>query len=116
MSEREETPELEPAARWHGFAALRCGRRRQLSFTSTPCLSSTTAAHHASPSLLYPAGLPNAVAWWGWIGGPVLLFLFYVVSLWTSQMLAAVYRVGDTEYGRFYRAVFGILVSCTQQG
>lgn len=54
-------------------------------------------------------GLPNAVGWWGWIAGPVLLFLFYVVSLWTSQMLASVYRVGDTEYGRFYRAVFGIL-------
>lgn len=44
------------------------------------------------PALRHPAGLPNAVAWWGWIGGPLLLTLFFLVSLWTSLMLADVYR------------------------
>ena len=40
----------------------------------------------------HPAGLPNALAWWGWVAGPLLLVAFYLVSLWTSTMLASVYR------------------------
>ena len=47
----------------------------------------------------------------GWIAGPLLLAAFFVVSLWTSRLLASVYRVGDTEFARYHHAVLGILVS-----
>lgn len=38
------------------------------------------------------AGLPNAVAWWGWVAGPLLMILFFLTSIWTSLLLASVYR------------------------
>ncbi|PRW33070.1 Amino acid permease 2 [Chlorella sorokiniana] len=54
-------------------------------------------------------GLPNALAWWGWVAGPLLLVLFYLVSLWTSTMLASVYRVNEIEHARYHHAVQHIL-------
>lgn len=45
-------------------------------------------------------GLPNAVAWLGWVAGPILLVLFYAVALFAARCQADIYRVGDTEYAR----------------
>jgi hypothetical protein len=37
--------------------------------------------------------LPQAVAWMGWVGGPLALIVFYVVSLMFSRLLSDVYEV-----------------------
>lgn len=92
MSEEErgpgmETGQLPPRRR----PAPPPGSRRHRSFSSAH--SSCPPGSQPSPLILTnPAGLPNAVSWWGWIAGPLLIVIFYVVSLWTSQMLASVYR------------------------
>lgn len=51
------------------------------------CLLSTAAA-------LPPAGLPNSVAWLGWVAGPLCIIAFFSISLWSSIMLAGMYRIG----------------------
>ena len=56
-------------------------------------------------------GLPNSVAWLGWIAGPTLLVFFFLVSIWSSRMLADVYCVNGVEHARYHHAVKNILVS-----
>jgi amino acid permease len=33
-------------------------------------------------------GLPNAVAWLGWVGGVLSLVVFYAVTLWACLMVS----------------------------
>jgi hypothetical protein len=39
-------------------------------------------------------GLPNSVAWLGWVAGPIAIIAFFSISLWSSVMLAGMYRIG----------------------
>lgn len=40
-----------------------------------------------------------AVAQLGWVAGPVVMFLFAVVNLYTSNLLTQCYRTGDSVTG-----------------
>ena len=44
--------------------------------------------------------LPQAVAWLGWVAGPLCIISFYLVSLMSSKMLADVYEVDGVEHAR----------------
>ena len=52
-----------------------------------------------------PAGLPNSVAWLGWVAGPICICAFFCISLWSSIMLAGMYRIGNTEFARYHHLV-----------
>ncbi|KAL4431937.1 hypothetical protein ABPG77_000204 [Micractinium sp. CCAP 211/92] len=53
--------------------------------------------------------LPSTVAWLGWVAGPIMLIVFYVISLISSNMLADVYCVDNTEFARYHHAVRYVL-------
>ena len=55
-------------------------------------------------------GLPNSVAWLGWVAGPICLVVFFVLSLWSSHLLAQLYCVDGIEFARYHHAVQHILV------
>lgn len=40
-----------------------------------------------------------AVAQLGWVAGPIVMFLFAVVNLYTSNLLTQCYRTGDSVNG-----------------
>lgn len=54
--------------------------------------------------------LPNSVAWIGWAAGPLLIFIFYLISLMSSKMLTDCYQTtGEDgqiiEHARYHHAV-----------
>ncbi len=55
-------------------------------------------------------GLPNSLAWLGWVAGPLCLILFFAVSLWSSILLSRLYCVDGIEFARYHHAVEHILV------
>lgn len=50
-------------------------------------------------------GLPNSVAWLGWVAGPICLIAFFSISMWSSHMLAQLYRIGNLEFARYHHLV-----------
>ncbi|KAI3430592.1 hypothetical protein D9Q98_005185 [Chlorella vulgaris] len=54
-------------------------------------------------------GLPNSLAWLGWVAGPLCLILFFAVSLWSSILLSRLYCVDGIEFARYHHAVEHIL-------
>ena len=55
-------------------------------------------------------GLPNSMAWLGWVAGPICLIVFFAVSMWSSHLLARLYCVDGIEFARYHHAVQHILV------
>eukprot|EP00890_Picochlorum_soloecismus_P001889 jgi/Picsp_1/2700/NSC_00930-R1_amino acid permease len=53
--------------------------------------------------------LPYSVAYLGWIAGPLLIFFFYVVAVFSSRLLARVYLVQGRVHARYHHAVRDIL-------
>lgn len=53
--------------------------------------------------------LPQTTAWLGWIAGPILLIIFYAVSLLASRMLAECYEYKGITHPRYHHAVRHIL-------
>ncbi|KAL4431936.1 hypothetical protein ABPG77_000203 [Micractinium sp. CCAP 211/92] len=53
--------------------------------------------------------LPSTVAWMGWVAGPIMIVVFYVISLISSNMLAEVYCVDNIEFARYHHAVRYVL-------
>lgn len=53
--------------------------------------------------------LPYSVAYLGWIAGPLLIFFFYVVAVFSSRLLARVYLVQGRVHSRYHHAVRDIL-------
>ena len=45
-------------------------------------------------------GLPSSVAWLGWVAGPICLCVFFAISLWSSHLLAQLYRIDNVEFAR----------------
>lgn len=70
-----------------------------------------TAASHFFCAMVGSGVLafPRAVAWLGWIAGPILIIVFYCVALVTAGLLASCYRVNGKEHGRYHHAVNSIL-------
>ncbi|EFN51990.1 hypothetical protein CHLNCDRAFT_32765 [Chlorella variabilis] len=54
-------------------------------------------------------GLPNSMAWLGWVAGPICLIVFFAVSMWSSHLLARLYCVDGIEFARYHHAVQHIL-------
>lgn len=54
-------------------------------------------------------GLPNSVAWLGWVAGPLCIIAFFSISLWSSIMLAGMYRIGRIEFARYSHLVDHVL-------
>jgi amino acid permease len=55
-------------------------------------------------------GLPNAVAWLGWVGGVAAVLLFYAISVWLGILLSEVYHAkGNARFPTYKAAVRGIL-------
>ena len=71
---------------------------KQKNGKSGPCTSRQTLPAHCrlpnAAAALAPAGLPNSVAWLGWVAGPLCIIAFFSISLWSSIMLAGMYRIG----------------------
>jgi hypothetical protein len=55
-------------------------------------------------------GLPNAVAWLGWVGGLVCLCAFYATTAITCTMLTDCYHVKGKRHTRYKWAVLHIMV------
>jgi len=53
--------------------------------------------------------LPNALAWLGWVAGPLLILLVYSITLLMMRLLASCYRVNDVEHDRYHHCVSHIL-------
>ncbi|PRW60633.1 Amino acid permease 2 [Chlorella sorokiniana] len=54
-------------------------------------------------------GLPYAVGMLGWVAGPLLLTIFFLVARWTSILLSEVYFVNGIESARYHHAVRHLL-------
>lgn len=54
-------------------------------------------------------GLPNSLAWLGWVAGPMCLCIFFAISLWSAHLLAQLYQVDGIEFARYHHAVQHIL-------
>lgn len=54
-------------------------------------------------------GLPNSVAWLGWVAGPLCLIGFFLVSLWSSILLSRLYCIDGIEFARYHHAVEHVL-------
>ncbi|GBG00553.1 amino acid permease [Raphidocelis subcapitata] len=70
-----------------------------------------TAAGHLVTAIIGAGvlGLPNAVAWLGWIAGPICLTVFFVTTLWTATMLCDCYHVKGKRHTRYKWAVLHIM-------
>jgi amino acid permease len=70
-----------------------------------------TAAGHLVTAVIGAGvlGLPDALAWLGWVAGPICLVAFCAITLWASFMLADVYQVGAIRHTRYKHAVFHIM-------
>jgi len=51
-------------------------------------------------SLLSP-GLPNSMAWLGWVAGPICLCVFFAIALWGSLILCKLYCTDGIEFSRW---------------
>lgn len=65
--------------------------------------------------------LPKTFAWLGWVAGPILMWVFFAISMLSSRMLASCYEVNGVEHARYHHAVrhllgrkSAIVVSCFQ--
>lgn len=54
-------------------------------------------------------GLPNSLAWLGWVAGPICLCGFFVVTMCASLMLAKMYRTDGIEFSRYHHLVAHLL-------
>lgn len=72
-----------------------------------------TAASHLITAIIGAGvlGLPNAVAWMGWVAGIACLVMFYAISLWTCTMLTDCYHVKGKRHTKYKWAVLHIMVS-----
>jgi len=52
---------------------------------------------------LVPPGLPNSVAWLGWVAGPICLCVFFVIAMWGSLLLSKIYHTDGIEFARWER-------------
>jgi amino acid permease len=70
-----------------------------------------TAAGHLVTAIIGAGvlGLPNAVAWLGWVAGPACLVLFFATTLWTATMLCDCYHVKGKRHTRYKWAVLHIM-------
>ena len=82
------------------------------SAASLPAGTTWTAVGHIFCAVVGAGvlGLPNSVAWLGWVAGPICLVVFFAVSLWSSHLLAQLYCVDGIEFARYHHAVQHILV------
>ncbi|RMZ56151.1 hypothetical protein APUTEX25_004575 [Auxenochlorella protothecoides] len=82
----------------HSASPLRAGTR-------------TTAAIHIFCGVVGAGvlALPRSVAYLGWIAGPLMIIVFYLISLLTSMLLADIYEVNGVEHGRYHSAVKSIM-------
>ncbi|KAI8113466.1 hypothetical protein M9435_003467 [Picochlorum sp. BPE23] len=53
--------------------------------------------------------LPKVMSWLGWIAGPILLWVFFGISLMASRMLSACYESDGVEHARYHHAVRHLL-------
>lgn len=72
-----------------------------------------TAALHVFSVMVGPGvlALPNAASWLGWIFAPILLTMFYCISLLVSSMLVSVYEVRGSRCVK-YNNKWEILTRC----
>ncbi len=54
-------------------------------------------------------GLPNSLAWLGWVAGPICLCGFFVVTMCASLMLAKMYQTDGIEFSRYHHLVAHLL-------
>jgi hypothetical protein len=54
-------------------------------------------------------GLPHAMSWLGWVGGVIVLVLFFWITLWSSLLLADMYEVDGVKHPTYRSAVLHIL-------
>ena len=53
--------------------------------------------------------LPKTFAWLGWVAGPVLMWVFFGISMLSSRMLASCYEANGVEHARYHHAVRHLL-------
>eukprot|EP00889_Picochlorum_renovo_P000487 jgi/Picre1/27517/NNA_000484.t1 len=53
--------------------------------------------------------MPKVMSWLGWIAGPILLWVFFGISLMASRMLSACYESDGVEHARYHHAVRHLL-------
>lgn len=53
--------------------------------------------------------LPKTFAWLGWIAGPILMWVFFGISLLSSRMLSSCYEANGVEHQRYHHAVRHLL-------
>lgn len=54
-------------------------------------------------------GLPYVVGVMGWPAGMILLFLFFVLTLWTSFLLTEVHEINGVRFQRYGELVEALL-------
>eukprot|EP00882_Tetradesmus_deserticola_P013889 GHRQ01014752.1.p1 GENE.GHRQ01014752.1~~GHRQ01014752.1.p1 ORF type:complete len:208 (+),score=53.08 GHRQ01014752.1:469-1092(+) len=54
-------------------------------------------------------GLPYALSWLGWVAGIVILLLFYVITLWSSLLLAECHETNGVKHPTYRSAVLHVL-------
>ena len=70
----------------------------------------TTSAHVVCAIVgIGVLALPYSIAYLGWIAGPLLIFFFYIISIFSSRLLARVYLVQGRVHSRYHHAVRDIL-------
>ena len=60
--------------------------------------------------------LPYSVSWLGWVAGPTLIIVFFLISLLSSRMLAMCYEANGIEHGRYHHVgtcCFCIYAACS---
>eukprot|EP00889_Picochlorum_renovo_P004502 jgi/Picre1/31532/NNA_006884.t1 len=53
--------------------------------------------------------LPATFAWLGWVAGPILMWVFFGISMLASRMLACCYEANGIEHARYHHAVRHLL-------
>ncbi|KAL4422904.1 hypothetical protein ABPG75_009101 [Micractinium tetrahymenae] len=54
-------------------------------------------------------GLPNSVAWLGWVAGPICLCAFFAIIMCASLMLTKMYQTDGIEFSRYHHLVAHLL-------
>lgn len=55
--------------------------------------------------------LPNAISYLGWIAGPLLLFVFFCITVMSNYLLVSVYQVNGRQHANYGTAVGSIMKS-----